>query len=33
VRGCILVLAMFVIAGNLIADVLYAYVDPRVRLG
>jgi ABC-type dipeptide/oligopeptide/nickel transport system permease component len=33
VRGCILVLAMFVIAGNLMADILYAYVDPRVRLG
>ncbi len=33
VRGCILVLAMFVIAGNLVADILYAYVDPRVRLG
>ncbi len=33
VRGCILVLALFVIAGNLVADILYAYVDPRVRLG
>ncbi len=33
VRGCILVLALFVIAGNLMADILYAYVDPRVRLG
>jgi len=33
VQGCILVLAMFVIAGNLMADILYAYVDPRVRLG
>jgi peptide/nickel transport system permease protein len=33
VRGCILVLALFVIAGNLIADIMYAYVDPRVRLG
>lgn len=33
VQGCILVLALFVIAGNLMADILYAYVDPRVRLG
>jgi ABC-type dipeptide/oligopeptide/nickel transport system permease component len=33
VQGCILVLAMFVVAGNLFADILYAYVDPRVRLG
>jgi len=33
VQGCILVLAFFVIAGNLFADILYAYVDPRVRLG
>lgn len=33
VQGCILVLAMFVVAGNLMADILYAYVDPRVRLG
>jgi peptide/nickel transport system permease protein len=33
VQGCILVMAFFVIAGNLLADILYAYVDPRVRLG
>lgn len=33
VQGCILVLAMFVVLGNLIADILYAVVDPRVRLG
>jgi peptide/nickel transport system permease protein len=33
VRGCVLVLAMFVILGNLMADIFYAYVDPRVRLG
>lgn len=33
VQGCILVLAFFVILGNLLADILYAYVDPRVRLG
>lgn len=33
VQGCILVLAIFVILGNLIADMLYAYADPRVRLG
>ncbi len=33
VRGCILVLAIFVILGSLMADLAYAYVDPRVRLG
>ncbi len=33
VQGCILVLAFFVIIGNLVADILYAFVDPRVRLG
>lgn len=33
VQGCILVLAFFVVAGNLVADILYAVVDPRVRLG
>lgn len=33
VQGCILVLAFFVILGNLTADILYAFADPRVRLG
>lgn len=33
VQGAILVLAIFVVLGNLMADILYAYVDPRVRLG
>lgn len=33
VQGCILVLAMFVVLGNLLADILYALADPRVRLG
>ncbi len=33
VQGCILVMAFFVIVGNLAADIFYAYVDPRVRLG
>jgi len=33
VQGCILVLAFFVVFGNLFADILYAIVDPRVRLG
>ncbi len=33
VQGCILVLAVFVVLGNLLADILYALVDPRVRLG
>jgi len=33
VQGCILVLAIFVVLGNLMADILYAFADPRVRLG
>jgi len=33
VQGCILVLALFVIFGNLFADIMYALADPRVRLG
>jgi len=33
VQGCILVLAVFVVLGNLFADIMYAFVDPRVRLG
>jgi peptide/nickel transport system permease protein len=33
VQGCILILAFFVIIGNLVADILYAFADPRVRLG
>ena len=33
VQGAILILALFVVVGNLVADILYAYVDPRVRLG
>jgi peptide/nickel transport system permease protein len=33
VQGCIMILALFVVMGNLIADVLYAVADPRVRLG
>ena len=33
VRGCVLVLAIFVILGSMMADLAYAYVDPRVRLG
>lgn len=33
VQGCILILAIFVVLGNLVADILYAFADPRVRLG
>lgn len=33
VQGSILVLAIFVVVGNLLADILYSFVDPRVRLG
>lgn len=31
--GLVLVLAAFVILANLIVDVLYAFIDPRVRVG
>lgn len=33
VVGLVLVLAAFVILANLIVDVLYAFIDPRVRVG
>jgi peptide/nickel transport system permease protein len=32
VLGCMVVTAVFVIVFNLIADILYGYLDPRVRL-
>ena len=32
VAGCALAGAMFIAAGNFLADVLLALVDPRVRL-
>jgi peptide/nickel transport system permease protein len=31
--GLVLVLAAFVITANLIVDILYAFIDPRVRVG
>ena len=30
--GCFFVFTMLVVAGNLLADLLYAVVDPRIRL-
>lgn len=33
VLGWMMVVAVFVIIFNLVADVLYAYLDPRIRLG
>ena len=32
ITGTVLVAAIFVIAANLIVDLLYAVIDPRVRL-
>jgi len=32
VQGVVLVLAMAVLIANLITDVLYAGIDPRIRL-
>jgi peptide/nickel transport system permease protein len=31
--GIVLLLATFVILANIIVDVLYAFIDPRVRVG
>ena len=31
--GLVILLAAFVIAANIIVDVLYAFIDPRVRVG
>jgi oligopeptide transport system permease protein len=31
VMGTVIVIAMFVIVFNLIVDILYALIDPRVR--
>jgi ABC-type dipeptide/oligopeptide/nickel transport system permease component len=31
--GIVVFIAVFVIVGNLIADVAYSYLDPRVRYG
>lgn len=33
VQGCILFIAMVYVAANLISDLAYAWLDPRVRLG
>ena len=32
VQGWMMVTAAFVIAANLVADVVYSYLDPRIRL-
>ena len=31
--GIIVVIAVLVLLGNLLADILYAYLDPRIRVG
>jgi peptide/nickel transport system permease protein len=33
VQGWMMVTAIVIIAFNLIADLVYAYLDPRIRLG
>lgn len=33
IQGCILVVALIYMGSNFLADVLYAYVDPRIRYG
>jgi len=32
VQGVVLILAVLVLLSNLAADVMYAYLDPRIRL-
>jgi ABC-type dipeptide/oligopeptide/nickel transport system permease component len=31
IQGTVLLVAVFVLTANLLVDVLYAYVDPRIR--
>jgi peptide/nickel transport system permease protein len=33
VQGCVLMISLSYVAINLLTDLLYAWVDPRVRLG
>jgi ABC-type dipeptide/oligopeptide/nickel transport system permease component len=33
IQGIVLVLAAFILAVNLAVDILYAYIDPRIRYG
>jgi len=33
IMGTVLLTAVFIIAGNLLADILYPLVDPRIRYG
>jgi peptide/nickel transport system permease protein len=33
IQGTVMVIAMTYVIVNLIVDVLYVYIDPRVRLG
>jgi peptide/nickel transport system permease protein len=33
VQGWMMVTAIVIIGANLIADLVYAYLDPRIRLG
>ena len=32
IQGIVLVAAAFIVAANIVVDVLYAVIDPRVRL-
>ena len=33
ITGCFFVFTLMVVIGNLLADILYSIVDPRIRLG
>jgi peptide/nickel transport system permease protein len=33
VQACVLLLALMFVLANLVVDMLYAYLDPRIRLG
>ena len=31
VQGCVLLISVFMLISNLITDIVYAYLDPRIR--
>jgi peptide/nickel transport system permease protein len=33
IQGAVMIIAMTYVIVNLIVDILYVYIDPRVRLG
>ena len=33
VQACVLIMALVVLFANLVTDMIYAYIDPRIRYG